>query len=438
MGFKNYIDSNKLLKKKSYYIKYNMINSKIETDNLLCISLHNNNIMKVLATVDTELLCGVLDFNGKKYNVDFEEFNKFAKFDKKFSFLNEYDKYPSYLHNYKSSSLLEFLFDYSSSNITYSFKNNNEYDLRKTNIEFFHKFHNEVNTKYKVIEYLQGHYSRLGTDSYVMKNPMWKVLNEKNEEQMLMYCEKDTLCTLSNESYAKIIEYEKKSNNGNKLTFYKQQSGYISSNIGLFIHQIIMGCYGNGKGTKVISVDHIDQDPLNNSFNNLRIATRLEQEQNSKGIKEDTKRCRKSNAKPLPEGITQDMMGKYVNYYHEYVDKEKTKSREFFKIEKHPKLDKHWMTSKSNKVSILEKLASVNKVVEDLKKDIYPINNESELPTHITIKVERNKPHIIFDKRTDDGKRLTLRMVLPDEYVLSEQLHIFKGKIKTKYDITIE
>jgi hypothetical protein len=29
-------------------------------------------------------------------------------------------------------------------------------------------------------------------------------------------------------------------------------------------------------------------------------------------------------------------------------------------------------------------------------------------------------------------------MVLPEDYNLSEQLHIFKEKIKTKYDIDIE
>jgi hypothetical protein len=133
-----------------------------------------------------------------------------------------------------------------------------------------------------------------------------------------------------------------------------------------------MNCYGNGQGTKNISVDHIDRDPLNNTLENLRIATRAEQEQNSKGIAVGTKRARKQSAKPLPEGITQEMMRKYVGYYHEYLDKEQTKSREFFKIEKHPKLSKIWIGSKSNKISILEKLQMVNKVADDLTKDIYP------------------------------------------------------------------
>ena len=55
----------------------------------------------------------------------------------------------------------------------------------------------------------------------------------------------------------------------------------------IFIHQIITGCYGNGKGTKNISVDHIDQDPLNNCYDNLRIATREEQQNNQNGIKKN-------------------------------------------------------------------------------------------------------------------------------------------------------
>lgn len=411
-----------------------MIKSKIEKKQHTFIDC-NNNTMKVLTTIDATLLCGVLDFSGKKYYVDITEFNKFVRFDKKFSFINEYDKYPSYLHNYKRYSLLEFLFTYNSRNITYTFKNNDEFDLRKSNLDIHHKYNNVVTEKYNVIEYIQGHHIELGNDAYVMKNPMWRILNEDNEEELLMYCEKDILFKLCNESYKKILDYEKLNNK--KLTFYIHQNGYICCGIGLYIHQIITGCYGNGKGTKEISVDHIDQNPLNNRFNNLRIANREEQEQNCKGTKPGTKRARKTNAKPLPVGLTQDMMKKYVVYYDEYLDIEKTKKREFFKVEKHPKLDKVWMTTKSNKISIQDKLSAANKVVDDLERDIYPTTNDIGLPKYITIKVDREKPHMIFDKR-DDGKRLNLRMVLPDNYALEAQLDIFKKKIKEKYDITIE
>ena len=92
---------------------------------------------------------------------------------------------------------------------------------------------------------------------------------------------------------------------------------------------------------------------------------RKEQEQNCNGTKPGTKRERKSSAIDLPEGIRQDMMRKYVVYYHEYLNKEKTKEREFFKVEKHPKLDKIWIGSKSVKISIRDKLKNA---IEKLKE----------------------------------------------------------------------
>ncbi len=201
----------------------------------------------------------------------------------------------------------------------------------------------------------------------------------------------------------------------------------------MYIHQIITGCHGNGQGTKNISVDHIDRDTLNNTFDNLRIATREIQEQNSKGIMAGTKRERNHNAKDLPEGIEQHMMKKYVIYYHEWLDKEHTKPREYFKIEKHPKLEKNWVGTKSGKVSIMEKLNQANKVIDDLEKDVYPDDNTVVLPKYVSLVVAREKPHLVFEKRTQD-KRMGLKMVLPEEYDLQEQLIILNEKIKEKYE----
>jgi hypothetical protein len=291
---------------------------------------------------------------------------------------------------------------------------------------------------YTIVDFIQGHYSTIGQSAYKIKNCLWKIM--ENEKLLyLMYCEKETLCKLSEESYNKVNEYEKTI--GKKLTWYKCANGYIqthnpSDGKKYYIHQIIMNCYGNGKGTKNVSVDHIDRNPLNNTLENLRIATREEQEQNSKGIAIGTKRARKHNAKPLPEGITQDMMRKYVGYYHEFIDKEQTKTREYFKIEKHPKLGKNWIGSKSNKISILEKLRIVNKIVSDLEDDIYPETNETGLPAYVSIKNERDKLHMIFDKKENE-KRFNLRMVLPENYNIEDQLGIFREKIKTKYDIEL-
>jgi hypothetical protein len=197
-----------------------------------------------------------------------------------------------------------------------------------------------------------------------------------------------------------------------------------------------MNCYGNGKGTKNISVDHIDQDPLNNSLENLRIATRKEQEENSNGIKAGTKRERKQSAIQLPEGITQNMMHKYVVYYHEWLDKEHTREREFFKVEKHPKLDKIWFTSKSNKVSIQEKLEQANKVVDDLENDIYPEKDTPILPKYVSLITMREKEHLVYEKKIE-GKRLNLKMVLPSTYDLKEQIDRLDEKIKEKYNVSI-
>ena len=226
-----------------------------------------------------------------------------------------------------------------------------------------------VEKKYNVINIINGHVKKTGQDAGKEKNRIWEI-EEFGNTYNLMYCEPDAFIKLCTESYKKILNFEKSHNNSNKITWFKMTNGYIAcifkNDKQLYMHQIIMDCYGNGKGTKNISVDHIDQDPTNNILSNLRIATREEQEQNNKGIKIDTKRARKHNAKPLPEGLTQDMMPKYVVYYNECYNKQSHLYREFFKIEQHPFLDKKWVSSKSNKVDLLAKLESAKNILAGL------------------------------------------------------------------------
>ena len=384
---------------------------------------------------NSQLNCGVICFNEHSILIDFKDLFSIINFDRNFIHYYPDDKdYPFYLRHHQKISYLEYLFKFDSSNIEYVFKNKNNFDLRRENIIIYHNFHKKITEKYNIIDFKLGHYIDTGIDAYTMKNPMWKIQEkEKEKEYLLMYCEKDTICKLCFESHNKILNYEKLLNNNKKLTWYKHQNGYILSSNNLYIHQIITGCYGNGKGTINISVDHIDQDPLNNSWENLRIATRKEQEQNSKGIKPDTKRERKHNAQELPDGITQEIMKKYVVYYKDYADKEKKRLREYFRIESHPKLDKIWSTTKSNKITIQEKLSQANKVVDDLENDIYPEKNDPALPKYVSLIITRDKPHLVFEKRIDD-KRFNIKMVLPENYDLQEQLEKLNEKIKEKYE----
>jgi hypothetical protein len=367
--------------------------------------------------------------NAIVFTLDKEDWEDLQEFDKKMSFTLD-SEYPFYKENNRSISILEYLFGYKPTEYIYLFKNNNPKDLRRDNTTCYPPIHNQLLEKYNIIDYIPGHVKTIGQHAYKMKNPIWKIKDNENE-YLLMYCEKDTLCKLCPISYQKILDFEKEKNNGKKITFFKNGTNYILSHFetsGLHIHQIITGCYGNGKGTKTISVDHIDQDPLNNTWENLRIATQEEQRQNSKGIKEGTKRERKKTAKPLPDGINENMLKKYV-YYSDEKYGPKKKLRTFFSV-CHPKLES--ASSKSEKVSILEKLAQANKIVDDLENNIYPSTNEKTLPVGVSNKDYRGKPHLTFDRKVN-GTRQSLRMVLPEKYELEEQINILRAKIDEKY-----
>lgn len=297
------------------------------------------------------------------YLFDIGDMYKIINFSRNFT-LRESDVYPCFTStNNKRVSLLEFLYNFTKNDTSYVFRNNNTYDLRKCNVTIKHPYHDEVSNKYIITQFIEGHYQTRGKSANVMKNPIW-VVEENGKELLIMYCEKNTFIKLCRQSYQKILDYEKENNV--KITWFKHVSGYINSSQRLYIHQIITGCFGNGRGTSYVSVDHIDRDPLNNIMENLRIATREEQEQNSKGIAPKTKRTRQVKARPLPDGITQDMLKKYIVYYYNIVDKKKNKAREYFCVEGHPKLQKRWESTKSNKVSILDKLQQAFQKVDEL------------------------------------------------------------------------
>jgi hypothetical protein len=314
----------------------------------------------------------------------------------------------------------------------------------------FQQQHDYICQKYAsasaTVTFKPGHTKTQGRTANQMKNPLWEMTNTRTGEvtDIVMYCEPNQYCQLCPASYQKILEYEATHNKGEKMTWYRTQNGYISCHSNnVFIHQVIMGTWGQGDYTANTNVvAHIDRDPLNNQYDNLHIATLQEhQKYKSTAAGDDDKRERKHSARALPDGLTQTMMKRYVTYNHEWLNAEHTRSREYFKVE-HPKLGKSWATSKSEKVPLLQKLEHANQVVSDLEKGIFPDATASAsatapaavLPKYISIVVKREKPHLVYErKRPEDSVREEMRMVLPTNYILKDEIVKLKQKVEAKY-----
>ena len=183
--------------------------------------------------------------------------------------------------------------------------------------------------------------------------------------------------------------------------------------------------------------------------------------------KEDCKRERKHNAVKLPENIEQCDLPIYVNYYKECYDQKNKCYREYFKIEKHPHNinNKLYVSSKSNKINILEKLEEIKKMLliideeyihyiknseqeqasnceelinskKDMNEDILQSKkNSTVLPKYISIRkheTEANKYYLIYDKKLGT-KRNTLKALCSNSTLLNTNLELFIKKIEEKF-----
>ena len=288
----------------------------------------------------------------------------------------------------------------------------------------FDEYTEILKEQYNIIGIIDGHFK---CDK--INNPIW-IINENSNLYLLMLCKgKELFTKLCKDSYQKILDFEKEKNKNIKIIWNSNE--YIFGNvyeIGLLnMHQVIMNHYRKGGD---LSVDHIDRDPYNNTLSNLRIATRIEQNNNQKGVIPGTKRDRQKNARQLPYGLEQIDMPKYINYNVNIWDKEKNKTREYFRIERHPLLfPKVWEGIKSSKINIKEKLEQAKKVLQDLDNGVLPSYSERDLPKYLYFTNIHNYPTLVYDNRnTSHTKKMKIKDTLFDinnPEKREKQLYIF-------------
>lgn len=145
--------------------------------------------------------------------------------------------------------------------------------------------------------------------------------------------------------------------------------------------------------------------------------------------KEECKRERKHNAVKLPANIEQSSIPIYVNYYKECYDQKNKCYREYFKIEKHPHNihNKLYVSSKSNKISILEKLEEIKKMLLIIEEEYeaYKKNNENEQVVKDDEQVVKDTEQVVKDDEQvvkDDEQ-----IVKDDEQVVKDDEQIVKG-----------
>lgn len=148
-------------------------------------------------------------------------------------------------------------------------------------------------------------------------------------------------------------------------TWYYAPVGYITrtrkmgdENPYTYLHQLILNHAGKGKGQD--SIDHMNQNKLDNRLQNLRITTQSVQNQNRAKV------SRHRTARALPPEI-QGPLPKFCVYYKECYNKGKNLWREFFTIEGHPAQEgARKTTTKSGKVGIQEKYREAQTILAEL------------------------------------------------------------------------
>jgi hypothetical protein len=232
---------------------------------------------------------------------------------------------------------------------------------------------------------------------------------------ILLYCNPGNYTIIDKESLDKIRIV-----NNKQVSWFIGKNGYAGCRTKineketvLTLHQYLMDHYGKGRGHE--SIDHINRNKLDNRMSNLRITTQSEQNTNRNKV------SRQKTAKSLPEEIKDIILPKFVVYYRENINN--NTYREFFTVEGHPiqKMKekgisnkqteqlkaRRWATTKSNRVSIKDKLEQAKLYLIELDK----LNDNS-----LYILKDINKPN------TTEPRRVNLKPIQEEKNIIIEEI----------------
>jgi hypothetical protein len=218
-----------------------------------------------------------------------------------------------------------------------------------------------VPDSFEVLERLPGHVPTMGKSAGQELNWAYCLRARDSKEKCIgMFCKPNHLTLISTETW-EILQLE----DYKYITWYIAPVGYVTRTVKAndpvpytFLHQMILNHARKGRGQE--SIDHINQNKLDNRTTNLRITSQSVQNANRGKV------ARHRTARPLPEGI-EGPLPKFCVYYKECYNKEKNLWREFFTVEGHPtQAGARKATTKSGKVGLQEKLKEAKEILAAL------------------------------------------------------------------------